>query len=625
MFNLQLIRKIVPTWLIFVIDICISFVSITTAYLVRFNFHINIDFFEALPIGIPLLFVIRALSFILGRTYAGLIRYTTTKDAERIFAVIFLGTVTLMIFNVININFGKKAFIPFSILIIDFFVNFFLMISLRVLVKVIYQRYFDIIKYSTNVVIYGADQFGLSVKRTLDRDTNSRYRVSAFIDDTSIFSGKFVDGVNIYHVNKIDMVLKKFNISHVIIAKRSLSKSQKHEIIESFLDKDIKILQVPDMVDWINGELNPNQIRNIKIEELLERDVIKLDDGEIRQLLLDKTILVTGAAGSIGSQIVRELTNYSPKLIVLLDNAESPLYEIEIELNENLNRANFEIVIGDITNPVRMNKIFDVFRPSIVYHAAAYKHVPMMENNPTESVRVNVLGTKIISDLSVKFDVSEFVMISTDKAVNPTNIMGASKRIAEIYTQSLNRSTKTNFVTTRFGNVLGSNGSVILRFKKQIENGGPVTVTHPDVTRYFMTIPEACQLVLEASAMGKGGEIFIFDMGKSVKIADLARKMIKLSGLTPNKDIQMNFTGLRPGEKLYEELLNDKEKNIATYHPQIMIAKVLEYDLQTIENNIAELAICINEHDNIKLVKLMKTIVPEFVSQNSVYEKLDGK
>ncbi|RLD73281.1 MAG: polysaccharide biosynthesis protein, partial [Bacteroidetes bacterium] len=384
-----------------------------------------------------------------------------------------------------------------------------------------------------------------------------------------------------------------------------------------------RVLTLPEVNRWINGELSIKQIRKFKIEDLLERSPIKLDEEKIKKDTLNQIVLVTGAAGSIGSEIVKQLLRFKPKLIIIFDQAESPLYELELELNEKYHFNNFEIVIGNVTNEYRIKKVFDIFKPSVVYHAAAYKHVPMMEHNPAEAIRANVLGTKIVADLALKYSINKFVMVSTDKAVNPTNVMGESKRIAEIYTQSLNGKKQTKFITTRFGNVLGSNGSVINRFRKQIEKGGPVTVTHPQITRFFMTIPEACQLVLEAGAMGKGGEVFVFDMGTSVKIADMAKKMIKLSGFELGKDIQINFTGLRPGEKLYEELLNDKENTQPTHHSQIMIGKVREYNFKQVNQKISDLISLITENDNFKIVRVMKEIVPEFKSQNSEYEIID--
>ena len=384
-----------------------------------------------------------------------------------------------------------------------------------------------------------------------------------------------------------------------------------------------KVLNVPPVTNWINGELSFKQIKKVQIEELLEREPIQLDKEDIQLQLTGKVILVTGAAGSIGSEIVRQLIRFHPKNIILLDQAESPLYDMEMELHDKYKLQPYEIVMGDIRNKERMENVFRTFHPQIVFHSAAYKHVPMMENNPSESILTNVLGTKTIADLSVEYKVEKFVMVSTDKAVNPTNVMGASKRIAEIYTQSLNKTSATKFITTRFGNVLGSSGSVIPRFRQQIESGGPVTITDPEITRYFMTIPEACQLVLEAGTMGKGGEIFIFDMGDSVKIYDLAVKMIKLSGLVLDKDIRIVYTGLRPGEKLYEELLADHENTLPTHHNQILIAKVKEYDFDSVSNSINDLITLFDKQDNNSIVKKMKELVPEYKSNNSIYVSLD--
>jgi FlaA1/EpsC-like NDP-sugar epimerase len=395
--------------------------------------------------------------------------------------------------------------------------------------------------------------------------------------------------------------------------------------VDTCLQHNIKVLSVPPVSKWINGELSFNQLKTVAIEQLLERDPIKLDVSLIEQQLHGKIVLVTGAAGSIGSELARQILRFHPGKVILLDNAESPLHEVEMELADKYAPAQFEVVIGDVRNRERMENVFRTFKPHVVYHAAAYKHVPMMENNPSESILTNVLGTKVTAELAVEHNVEKFVLISTDKAVNPTNVMGASKRIAEIFTQSLGKQVKTKFITTRFGNVLGSNGSVIPRFKKQIEEGGPVTVTHPDITRYFMTIPEACQLVLEAGCMGKGGEIFVFDMGKQVRIADLAKKMIKLSGLTEGRDIQIVYTGLRPGEKLYEELLADTENTLPTHHPQILIGKVKEYAFDEIKQKIEKLITLFYGQDNIEIVSRMKELVPEFRSNNSIFEKLDAR
>ena len=434
-----------------------------------------------------------------------------------------------------------------------------------------------------------------------------------------------IEGISIYSLSDFGLLVKRHPLTALIFAKSDIKTQTKNEIIEKCLYYNIKVLNVPDFQNWINGELSVKQIKNIKIEDLLQREPIQLDKNQIKIQIANKEVLVTGAAGSIGSELIRQLTFYKPKKIILFDQAESPLYDLELELQEKFNFHNFEIVIGDITNIIRVNNLFEKYKIDIVYHAAAYKHVPMMENNPEEAIQNNFIGTKILADLSIENNVDKFIMISTDKAVNPTNVMGASKRIAEIYSQSINNTVKTNFITTRFGNVLGSNGSVIPRFKQQIENGGPITVTHPEVTRFFMTIPEACQLVLEASAMGRGGEIYIFDMGKSVKVADLAKNMVKLSGLKLGKDIQLVYTGLRPGEKLYEELLHDTENTIPTPHPQIMIAKVKSYNFDEIRERINKFIDPLIMQDKMQIVKLMKEFVPEFKSQNSIYEQLDSE
>jgi FlaA1/EpsC-like NDP-sugar epimerase len=573
---------------------------------------------------IPFVLFVRSITFLVFRSYAGIIRYSGAKDTERIFLVSITGSVLFVILNYVSFYFIKGQFIiPFSIIFIDFFTTVFLLASFRLVTKAVYLEIYNPSGDKTNIVIYGAGQFGVIAKRTLDRDAGTKMKVVGFIDQNTGNAGKKLEGITIYPPDSISQLQEKHQVDKLIIAKENITSDEKQEVIDLGLEHDIKVLSVPDIDTWINGELSFNQIKEINIEDLLERAPIKLDVQEIKRKTLNKTILVTGAAGSIGSEIVRQLIPFNPKRIVLLDQAESPLYDMELALQEKFNFYNFDIVIGNIADEYRVRELFKAFRPSMVYHAAAYKHVPMMEHNPTEALRTNILGTKNIADISHEFGVKEFVMVSTDKAVNPTNVMGASKRIAEIYIQAMNQISNTNFITTRFGNVLGSNGSVILRFKKQIDSGGPITVTHPEVTRFFMTIPEACQLVLEASAMSKGGEIFIFDMGKSVKIIDLAKKMIKLSGLAIGKDIQIKFTGLRPGEKLYEELLADKENTVPTFHDKIMIAKVREYEFEEVSQQIQSLVSMQKRHNNMEIVKQMKRIIPEFKSQNSLYEELD--
>ncbi|MGC9374473.1 MAG: polysaccharide biosynthesis protein [Bacteroidales bacterium] len=617
-------KSYTPRWIVFLIDLFICAISISLAFLLRFNFDIPQPYFNSLNFIIPFVLFVRSVTFLIFRTYAGIIRYSGAKDTERIFIVAISGSILFIIINILNYYLINGTFIiPFSIIAIDFLIIIFLMASFRLSTKIIYQELYNPTKEKTGIVIYGADQFGLITKRTLDRDAESKHKVLAFLDINHANIGKTLEGITIYHPQYLDSLAKKNDIEKLIIAKENIDSEEKQSIIEQSLQNNIKVLTLPEVNTWINGELSFNQIKEIKIEDLLERPPIILDVNKIKKKLLNKCILVTGAAGSIGSEIVRQLITFNPSKIILFDQAESPLYDMELDLQEKHNFYNFEIVIGNIADEYRIQKLFEAYKPLIVFHAAAYKHVPMMESNPTEALRTNILGTKILADIAHAFKVEQFVMVSTDKAVNPTNVMGASKRIAEIYVQAFNQVSNTNFITTRFGNVLGSNGSVILRFKKQIDKGGPVTVTHPEVTRYFMTIPEACQLVLEAGAISRGGEIFLFDMGKSVKIIDLAKKMIKLSGLEIGKDIQIKYTGLRPGEKLYEELLNDKENTIPTYHSKIMIAKVRSYDFDQVKEEIQHLIAMQKKHNNMEIVKKMKEIVPEFKSQNSVYEELD--
>ncbi len=567
---------------------------------------------------------VRLISFLVSKTYKGVVRYTGARDASRIFIVVVSGTLLLLLVNIITRYFVLGFYlIPHSVVIIDALVTMAIMISTRLAVKAIYFENKNPEKQKANVLIYGAGESGIITKRTLDRDAAVKYKVIGFIDDDGKKTGRSLEGVFVFGPDKMEKLIRDNEVETVIISIQELSPQKKNEIAEKCFELNVRVLNVPPVTKWINGELSLNKLKNLIIEDLLERAPIRLDADKIKKQIEGKSVLVTGAAGSIGSELVRQILKFNPEKIYLLDQAESPLYEIESELSEKFPSSKFETVLADVRSRERMENVFRTFQPQIVYHAAAYKHVPMMEHNPSESLLTNVLGTKILAELADEYKTETFVFVSTDKAVNPTNVMGASKRIAEIFIQSFGKTSRTRFITTRFGNVLGSNGSVIPRFRKQIEQGGPVTITHPDITRYFMTIPEACQLVLEAGCMGKGGEIFVFDMGKSVKIIDLARKMIRLSGLTEGKDIKIEITGLRPGEKLYEELLADSENTLPTHHPQILIGKVKEYEFKEVKEKIEELITLFWQQNNNEIVTHMKELVPEFKSNNSVFQQLD--
>jgi FlaA1/EpsC-like NDP-sugar epimerase len=481
-----------------------------------------------------------------------------------------------------------------------------------------------------NVMIFGAGQTGIITRHVLE--STPRMKVTGFLEDDPNKAGKVIDGVSIFEASALELnrVFVEYSIDELIFTAKEMSLERKNEVVDVCIKHQVRVRTVPPVEKWVKGELSFNQIKEINIEELLGREAIKIKNGNIESDLRGKKVLITGAAGSIGSELFRQVVLAGPSAVVLIDQAESALYELEHETRSmDINKVRLYWYLADINNKDRIRAIFEEHRPSIVYHAAAYKHVPMMENNPSEAITCNILGTKTMADLSVEFGISKFVMVSTDKAVNPTNVMGCSKRIAEIYVQSYNdflesqSGNHTAFVTTRFGNVLGSNGSVIPLFKKQIQDGGPITVTHPEITRYFMTIAEACQLVLEAGTMGKGGEIFIFDMGKSVKILDLAEKMVWLSGLEPRKDIDIVFTGLREGEKLYEELLNNRENTIRTHHEKIMIAKVPKSSYQEVNNYIELFNDLVYDRNELKCVALMKELVPEYKSNYSRYEVLD--
>ncbi|MCJ8211821.1 polysaccharide biosynthesis protein [Mucilaginibacter sp. RS28] len=637
--------NIVPRWIIFCLDLVICIFSLGLAYFIRYNFDIyNIDF-VAFSRNILIFTSINIVVFAGFRTYAGIIRYTSFQDAHRIILSIGVSNLVFFFTNLVITTFRQKPAISNEVLVINGLCCFVMLVSYRVMVKYFFLYIKNLNLDKRHVVIYGAGDIGMAAKRTLDHDVAVNMTVIGFLEDDVRKAGKIIEGVKIFPVANLEKsIIALERVDDLIIAVNNLSPERKNKIVDICLKHNIRVLTLPPVSTWINGHINTKQIQQIKIEDLLEREPIEIHNEVISGQIKNKRIVVTGAAGSIGSEIVRQLIPLEPQMIILVDQAETPLHELTLELNECCAEQISHPFIGDVRDKNRMEVMFKTFQPHYIYHAAAYKHVPMMENNPAEAIRTNVLGTKTLANLAVQYGVQSFIMVSTDKAVNPTNVMGASKRIAEIYVQSLYHSFQKNdivyqnglshlnksrhpeptkFITTRFGNVLGSNGSVIPRFKAQIEKGGPVTVTHPEITRYFMTIPEACRLVLEAASMGKGGEIFIFDMGRSVKIVELAKKMIRLSGFIPNQDIAIEFTGLRPGEKLYEELLNNNENTIATHHHKIMVAKVREYDFESVVKHVDELIQLCGANNSTKVVLKMKEIVPEFKSNNSVFEALD--
>ena len=635
--------NILPRWIIFLIDILICSFSLIFSYLIRYNLSLESINMHELSGNILILVLINSIVFINFRTYAGIIRYTGVQDALRICYATLMTTSVLFFISLVASNSGGALTFSNVTLIINALFSFLFLISYRVLVKYAFSYMRSYKMDRKNVIIYGAGEAGFATKRILEHDSKLNITVVAFIDDDLRKVGKVVDGIKIHHTLDLQAISLAQKIDEIIIAVFDLPPAKKNSIVDFCLDHDIKVLNIPPLDAWINGQFSARQLQTIKIENLLERDPIRINNDKIISQISNKRILVTGAAGSIGSEIVRQLLRYGPQTIVLCDQAETPLHQLELELQDIKTSTTCVSFLADIRNEHRMQEMFSLFEPHIVYHAAAYKHVPMMELCPSEAVLTNVNGSRIIADLAVKHHVQRFVMVSTDKAVNPTNVMGASKRLAETYVQTLHhqlsinnadndtsnnvgyKKSPTKFITTRFGNVLGSNGSVINRFKEQIEKGGPVTVTHPNITRFFMTIPEACQLVLEAGSMGNGGEIFVFDMGKPVPIVDLAKKMIRLYGLVPGIDVDIKYTGLRPGEKLYEELLTDNENTLPTYHEKIMIAKVRHSELSDVQLKFEELILLARKKQaSMEMVAKMKELVPEFVSNNSIFETLDN-
>lgn len=621
-----IIKNSLPRWIVLLIDLYIVANMFILAYFIRFNFMLSFDI-SKLIFQIPIVLGAALIGFLFIGSYKGIIRHTGLKDAINISlaSLIMLGILIAAVLVNREFNIMEGFTIPISILSIHFLLNVTVLIASRYFFKSFYNSLISEVKPGKRILIYGAGEAGLLAYSVLHGDKGNNDRVLGFIDDNKSKSGKKINGLSIYYANDVnDKFIKSKMIDEIILSIQNIKPKRLIEIVDNISKLSVKMRIVPSAKSWINNNLKVQQIKPVEIEDLLGRETIELNNPRLKNEFYDKVILITGAAGSIGSEIARQLSVLNCRQLVLVDQAESELYNLQQSFcQRNLN--NITAIVGDIRNKKRMGLLFKQYQPAIVFHAAAYKHVPFMEENPYEAVCVNVSGTQIVTDLSVKYRVKKFIMISTDKAVNPTNVMGATKRIAEMYITCLKNNGTTKFITTRFGNVLGSNGSVIPLFKSQIKNGGPLTVTHKDITRYFMTTSEACQLVLEAGAMGKGGEIFVFDMGDSIKIYDLALNMIRLSGLNYPKDIEIEITGLRPGEKIYEELLGNGENTTPTYNEKIMIAKAKLINITQVKQSINELVSINQEFKFEQTVQKMKEIVPEYISNNSIYEELDVK
>lgn len=622
-----------PRWVILMMDVGVISITGIVCYLLIHRTGILYIKPKLFIISIPVYLIISIISFRVFRTYAGIIRHSSYIDAVKIFFAQFTTAFLLLAINNIYRNFADDLLYLNIGIFINAIFSFSCLFLYRVLVKQVFENYFN---YSNNLklaraIIYGSDANAIAVANALKSEMPGRFKIVGFIDKSNHNKSKMILGLPILqHKKKIAVLMRVFNAEALVIADKSLSKEDKLSIVDECLEFNYKVYTVPLISDWEDRKEISKKIKNFQIQDLLERKPIVLDNKSISSQLKGKTVLITGAAGSIGSEIVRQVIQFSPKNVIMLDQAETPLHHLGLEMTKVETSTTICTVISDVRSLPAMDEVFKKYRPEVVYHAAAYKHVPLMEENPSQAIFVNVQGTKNIADLARKYNVDSFVMVSTDKAVNPSNVMGASKRIAEKYIQSLHNNSSvqgnshaTKFITTRFGNVLGSNGSVVPLFTKQIENGGPITLTHPDIIRYFMTIPEACQLVLEAGAMGKGGEIYIFDMGKPVKIIDLARKMIRLAGFIPEKDIEIKIVGLRPGEKLYEELLNDQSKTLPTHHDKIMIAQEVHDDVESVLELTEDLIITASTYREQEVVYKMKKIVPEYKSMNSTFELLD--
>ena len=621
-------KKALPVWCIFFLDCAIVFLSCLLVYALNNGILMTLRQFGPLIGTLSIYTACYIVGFRLFHTYSGVIRFSSFVDLQRVGFAVVTGFALILITRLLGLN-EVLVEIRLRDMIYSALLILLLMCAMRVLVKYLYDTTYQQ-KQANPIFIYGVKQGGISIAKSIRNQDPAKYILAGFVSDVADIQHRRLMGVEVYANNdKLIDTMKEHHVRHLFVSPlKSESVRNDTEFVNRLIENDIKIFMVPDVQEWDGkSDINHTQLKEVEIEDLLPREKIEVDMDAIGKQLQNKIILITGAAGSIGSEIVRQVALYSPAELVLVDQAETPLHDIRLMMAHDFPNIKSYTLVGDIANQARMEEIFFAHKPDYVFHAAAYKHVPMMEDNPSESIINNVLGTRNIADLSVKYGIKKFVMISTDKAVNPTNVMGCSKRICEIYVQSLDKAIKegrikgvTQFVTTRFGNVLGSNGSVIPLFKEQIKNGGPVTVTHPDIIRYFMLIPEACKLVLEAGTMGNGGEIFVFDMGEPVKIIDLAKRMILLSHA---QNVEIKITGLRDGEKLYEEVLNEKETTLPTFHPKIKIAKVREYDYDSVRLEIDELIQSSRQDDDMHIVGRMKAIVPEFKSQHSKYEILD--
>ena len=628
-FHRYLSAKVLPIWTILLIDVLIIVVSSLLAYALRYDFRSIFLESSTIDKTIVCTVIVNLVFFRVFRTYSNVLRFSSFIDIMRIFVALTVSYALLMISSVLLSSYMDVRLAPVSVFFMAYIISFAMMSCSRIVVKMFYELLNFDGSHSANVFIYGAKEAGVNIAKALRVNLRNHYRLRGFIADEPELINKVMMGVKVFPNDEtlID-VLNDRDVHTIIISPAKMEELKKSDMADRLLAHNIKLMTAPPLSEWSGQTLNRTQLKEIQIEDLLQRNPIEIDIHKVASHLEGKRVMITGASGSIGSEIMRQVASFNPYKLILVDQAETPLHDIRLELQDRWRDIDAETIIADISNATRMEDIFREYKPQYIFHAAAYKHVPMMEDNVSESIQINVYGTRTIADLAVKYGAEKFVMISTDKAVNPTNVMGCSKRICEIYVQSLAKKLQqkgghvTQFITTRFGNVLGSNGSVIPRFRDQIQRGGPVTVTHPEIIRYFMTIPEACRLVLEAGSMGNGGEIYIFDMGKPVKIVDLAKRMISLSGRT---DVKIEFTGLRHGEKLYEELLNVKELTKPTYHEKIMIATVREYDYDEVKERIQKLIDVSYTYDQMKIVSAMKDIVPEFISKNSCFEALDKK